>query len=118
MEAINKELKALNDNHTWDLVELPPGMKAIGNKWIFKVKLKADRSLKCCKACLVAKGFNQKYRIDFKEIYSPIFKMRTVRCLISLAASRNWRLFQLDVNNAFLHGDLKEEVQHLIRFVD
>ncbi|KAL8093307.1 hypothetical protein AgCh_035258 [Apium graveolens] len=110
IDAINKELKALADNNTWDLVELPPGKKSIGNKWVFKVKLKADGFLERGKARLVAKGFNQKHGIDYDETFSLVVKMTTVRCLIVLAASRNWKLYQLDVNNAFLHGDLKEEI--------
>lgn len=110
VEAMNKELKALAVINTWDLVDLPRGKKAIGNKWVFKVKFNADGSLERCKARLVAKGFNQKYGIDYQETFSPVIKMTTVSCLIALAASNNWKLFQLDVNNTFLHGDLKEGV--------
>lgn len=110
VEAMYKELKALYDNHTRDLVDLPTGKKLIGSKWVYKVKLKSDGSLERCKARLVAKGFNQKYGVDYEETSSPVVKMSTVRCLLALAAYRNWPLFQLDVNNAFLHGDLSEDV--------
>ncbi|KAL8093454.1 hypothetical protein AgCh_035365 [Apium graveolens] len=88
LEAINKELKTLSDNHTWDLVELPPVKKAIDNKWVFKVKLKSYGSLKCLKARLVRKGFNQKYGIDYEETISPVVEMTTVRCLFDLAGEK------------------------------
>nr|XP_017248276.1 PREDICTED: uncharacterized protein LOC108219369 [Daucus carota subsp. sativus] len=110
ISAMQAEISALNKNHTWDLVTLPKGKKTIGSKWVFKVKVKADGSLERCKARLVAKGFNQKYGIDIVETFSPVVKMGTVRILLALAASKNWSVFQLDVNNAFFHGTLVEEV--------
>lgn len=88
LAAIDKELKALVGNRTWDLVDLSPGKKLIGNKWVFKVKLKSDGSLEHCKDRLVEKGFNQKFGIDYDETFSPVIKMTTIRFLIALAASR------------------------------
>lgn len=76
---MQKELKALADNNTWNIVDLHVGKKAIGCKWVYKVKLKSDGSLERCKVRLVAKGFNQRYDIDFEETYSPVIKMNTVR---------------------------------------
>ena len=110
VEAMNKEIHALIKNNTWDIVDLPPGKKAIGCKWVYKVKLKPDVTLERCKARLVAQGYTQKFGVDYEETFSPVIKMTTIRALIAIAASKGWDIFQLDVNNAFLHGDLNEEV--------
>ena len=108
-EAMHKELEALNNN-TWEIVPLPLEKKAIGSKWVYKIKLRADGSLERYKARLVAKGYNQQYGIDFQETFSPVVRMTSIRSLIALAAHRKWPLFQLDINNTFLHGDPFEEV--------
>lgn len=112
--AMDSEIQALHKNHTWDLVPLPLGKKAIGCKWVFRVKLKFDGRLDKCKARLVAKGYNQRIGMDYEETFSLVIKMGTVRILLSLAASNHWSLHQLDVNNAFLHGNLKDEVYMLM----
>ncbi|GJZ46651.1 ribonuclease H-like domain-containing protein [Tanacetum coccineum] len=107
---MNKEMDALYENGTWDIVDLPPGRKAIDNKWVYRIKYLSSGAIERYKARLVAKGFNQKEGIDYDETFSPVVKIVTVRCLINLAVQCDWPLFQLDINNAFLYGDLTETV--------
>lgn len=108
--AMEEEMMALDNNGTWDLVCLPIGKKAIGCKWVFVVKMNSDGSVARLKARLVAKGYAQVYGVDYSDIFSLVAKLIFVRLFISLAATNNWPLHQLDVKNAFLHGDLQEEI--------
>ncbi|GJY36045.1 ribonuclease H-like domain-containing protein, partial [Tanacetum coccineum] len=103
VEAMNNEIEALNRNNTWTICDLP-----IGRIW--KIKYKASGEIERYKARLVAKGFSQREGFDYDETFSHVVKMVTVRCLIGLAVVNNWPLYQLDVNNAFLYGDLVEDV--------
>ncbi|PWA51104.1 ribonuclease H-like domain-containing protein [Artemisia annua] len=109
-EAMDAEMEALHRNNTYEVTDLPPGRKAIGSKWIWKIKYKSSGEVDRYKARLVAQGFGQKEGVDFEETFSHVVKMVTVRCLINLAVTNDWPLYQLDVNNAFLYGDLHEEV--------
>ncbi|KAL5553897.1 hypothetical protein UlMin_041298 [Ulmus minor] len=109
-KAMEDEIWVLESNGTWTLTELPYGKKLVGCKWIFTVKYKADGSIERFKAKLVAKGFTQSYGIDYQETFAPIYKLNTVWVLLSLAVNQDWPLHQLDVKNAFLNGDLEEEV--------
>ena len=110
VDAMTSELEALKLNHIWDLVSLPHGKLAIGCRWVYKVKLKASGEVERIKARLVAKGYNQQEGLDYHETFSPVVKIATVRIVLSLAAQHNWHIHQLDVYNAFLQGDLDDEV--------
>lgn len=109
-DACQDEIKSIMKNRTWDLVELPAGAKAIGLKWIFKIKRNSDGSINKFKARLVAKGYIQRHGNDFDEVFAPVARIETIRFLLALAAAKGWQVHHLDVKTAFLHGDLKEEV--------
>ena len=108
--AMSEELAALDRTGTWDLVPLPSHAVPITCKWVFKIKTKSDGSIERYKARLVARGFQQTPGLDYDETFAPVAHMTTVRTLIAVAASCSWTISQMDVKNAFLHGDLHEEV--------
>nr|AFP55546.1 gag-pol polyprotein [Rosa rugosa] len=110
MKAMTVEMDALEKNCTWELVSLPQGKKTVGCRWVYTVKHNSDGSVDRYKARLVAKGYTQKYGVDYDETFAPVAKINTIRVLLSLAANLDWPLQQFDVKNAFLHGDLHEEV--------
>ena len=100
------EINALESNNTWTLTPLPPHKRAIGCKWVYKVKYKADGLWKGTEHG----WFTQQEGLDFTETFSLVATMTTVKTLLVIAAMKGWHLSQLDVNNAFLYGDLHEEV--------
>ena len=107
---MNDEIAALERNHTWSLVPLTPGHKAIGCRWVYKIKHNSDGSVERYKARLVAKGYTQVEGVDYKETFSPTTKLTTLRCLLTIVVARKWFTDQLDVQNVFLHGNLDKEV--------
>lgn len=107
---MSAEISALKTNKTWIVTDLPPNKHPVGCKWVYKIKCKADGSIERYKAQLVAKGYTQCEGLDYHDTFSPLAKMTTIRCILALAAAKNWVLHLLDVNNAFLHGELNEEV--------
>jgi hypothetical protein len=109
-DAMLEEMAALDKNNTWVLTTLPPNKRVVGCKWVFTVKQNSEGKVERYKARLVAKGYSQTYGVDYDETFAPVAKMNTIRALISIAANNKWKLYQTDVKNAFLHGDLYEEV--------
>ena len=110
LKAMEEEMESLRENHTYDLVKLPQGKKALKNRWVYRLKIENASSQPRFKARLVVKGYGQKKGIDFEEIFSPVVKMPSIRVALGLAACLNLEIEQLDVKTAFLHGDLDEEI--------
>lgn len=108
--AMNEEMRSLQENKTWELVKRPGGKKVVGCRWVFTVKYKSNGEIERFKARLVAKGYSQTYGVDYTETFAPVAKINTVRVILSLAANLGWPLQQFDVKNAFLHGELTDEV--------
>ncbi|XP_073351811.1 uncharacterized protein [Aegilops tauschii subsp. strangulata] len=109
-KAMDEEYNALMKNKTWHLVPNQRGKNIIDCKWVYRIKKKADGSIDRYKARLVAKGFKQRYGIDYEDTFSPVVKAATIRLVLAIDISRGGSLRQLDVQNAFLHGVLEEEV--------
>jgi len=105
--AVSFEVDALEDQGTWDITKLPQGVKGIGSKWVFRIKYNSDGTVERYKARLVALGNHQKEDIDFTETFAPVV---SVRLLLDVATAKDWKLHPMDVHNAFLHGDLKEDI--------
>ncbi|RWR74934.1 Integrase, catalytic core [Cinnamomum micranthum f. kanehirae] len=109
-EAMQEEISALNKNCTWELVSKPKNVTPVTCKWVYKLKKRADGTIDRYKARLVACGFSQQYGLDYDETFSHVAKMVTIRTIISLAAYKGWKLWQLDVKNAFLYGELDRDI--------
>ncbi|CAI7885904.1 unnamed protein product [Closterium sp. NIES-53] len=109
-KAMESELKSIEEICTWEMVELPEGRKAITSKWLFKIKSDADGKIERYKSRLVAKGYQQKEKVDDKELVAHVVKPTTLRTLLAGAAIKGWVVKQMDVTTAFLNGVLEEEI--------
>jgi hypothetical protein len=108
--AMHKEHMSILCNQTYHLEPLPAGHKAIHTQWLFKVKLHTDGTVKCHKAHWVAKGYSQQYRINYNITYAPVVQLENLHLLLVLAAALDLEVHQMDINLAFLHAQLTEEI--------
>ncbi|GJW18660.1 retrotransposon protein, putative, ty1-copia subclass [Tanacetum coccineum] len=110
IDAMNAEIQSMMDNMVWVLVDLPPGCKTVGSRWLFKKKTDMDGIVHVYKARLVAKGYTQLYGVDYEETFSPVADIRAIRILISIAAYYDYEIWQMDVKTTFLNGYLDEDI--------
>ncbi|GAX84380.1 hypothetical protein CEUSTIGMA_g11802.t1 [Chlamydomonas eustigma] len=108
--AMTEEMASLMKNGTWKLVDCPLGVTPVPVKWVFKVKRDSSGNIERFISRLVAKGFKQREGIDYNEVYAPVSIHTTLRALLSLVATEDLELQQLDVKTAFLNGVLEEEI--------
>ncbi|UYV76854.1 hypothetical protein LAZ67_14002208 [Cordylochernes scorpioides] len=109
-KAMEEEFDSLIENKTWELVDPPKNRNIIGTKWVFKTKCNSDGLVERHKARLVAKGYSQQYGIDYEETFAPVVRQSTIRMFLALAVEYNLILHQMDVQSAYLNGEIKEEI--------
>ena len=109
-KTMDAEIEAIERSDTWELTNLPTEAKKVGVKWVYKTKFNENGEVDKYKAQLVAKGYTQEHEVDYTEVSAPIARLDTIRVVISLAALKEWTIYQLDVKSPFLHGELSEEV--------
>lgn len=109
-QAAEAEIGALDEHGVYELCELPAGRKAIGSRWVFKIKENSDGSIERYKARLVAQGFSQKPHLDYTETFAPVAKFASLRTVLAIAAIEDMEIHSMDISSAFLYGDLDEEI--------
>ena len=103
---MQSKIQALERNRTWTMQRLPPGKKALGCKWVYRVKYHLDGTIERFKSRLVILDNHQVERINYTETFVSVAKMVTVHTVLAVVAAKAWELHQMDMHNAFLHGDL------------
>ncbi|CAI7870239.1 unnamed protein product [Closterium sp. NIES-53] len=111
-EAMDKELKALEERNTWKIVPINEAQNKtiLTGKWVFRVKTKADGTIDKFKARWVVRGFDQEHGRDYTETFAPFSRHTSLRILIAVAAMKKKKLRQIDVANAFLYAPVDAEI--------
>jgi len=109
-KAMDKEIKSIQDLNTWELVPRPANSKVIGSRWIFKIKRHADGTIERYKARFCAKGYTQKFGVDYNETFAPVVKYSSIRTLLAIAAEKDLEIYQFDINTAFLYGIIDTDI--------
>ena len=109
-EVIQSEIDSIQQNHTWELVDLPLGCKPLSSKWVFKRKRKVDKSIDNYRARLVIKGYKQTEGLDYFDTYSSLMRINFIRMVLAIVALRNLEIHQIDVKIVFLNGYLDKEI--------
>ena len=107
---MKEEMYSMESNRVWDLVDLPPSRKTIGNKWVLNIKHEVDGTIDRYKTLLVAKGYTQQERIDYKETFSFVVKFASIHLILAIVEKMDLKLHQMDIKTAFLNGKLDEEI--------
>ena len=102
-----EEIQALEKNETWTLEDLSPGQNPVSCKWVCRVQYNSDGAIQHYKARLVIRGDLQIKGFNYNETFAPVAKT-SVRCFLAIVVANGWDLYQLEVKNVFLHGDLEE----------
>ena len=108
IQAMETEMRSLDENDVWELVELRAGRKAVGSKWVYKIKTLADGSVERYKARLVAQGLTQKFGADSDGTFCPVVREESLCVLIALSVQYGLKLHQIDITTAFLNGNMTQ----------
>ncbi|KAL0451589.1 UNVERIFIED_CONTAM: hypothetical protein Slati_1137000 [Sesamum latifolium] len=110
LEAMKSKMDSMSSNKVWTLVDPSKGVRPVGCKCVYKHKLGADGEVTTFKARLVAKGYTQRLGVDFKETYSPVAMVKSIRILLAIAAWYDYEIWQMNVNTTFLNSFVEKEI--------
>ena len=103
---MEEEFNSLQENETWELVPLPPKRKLVQCKWIFRTKIFSYGSNVNYKEIFVAKGYSQVQDVYYTETFAPVTKMDSIRLVLAIVTIKGWKAHHMDVEIAFLHGEI------------